>query len=322
MEARHMQRRASATSLVLFALATAGASCGEDNSPAGVWHGGTGGSGAGTSPEVDGGLDGSTPALVTGGAGGIDGSTGDGAPADVGPARFSFFVTSLQAMQELSGNPDGFGGDLRFGETGAGAGLRGADKICSMVAERSMVGAGAKPWRAFLSATSAGPNGEPVDAIDRVGTGPWYDRRGRLIALTADDLIAEDRPRGADPAIINDLPNEYGIPHHSDGAPGCVGTSCPDNHDVLTGTGRDGRLFLPDAQYTCDDWTSSAMSGRPWCGHSWPRAGSGINWMSAIAEGGCAPGINLMEQGGPIPGIFNVGTGGGYGAIYCFSLVP
>jgi hypothetical protein len=44
--------------------------------------------------------------------------------------------------------------------------------------------------------------------------------------------------------------------------------------------------------------------------------------MSSIAEGGCAPGVNLMEQGGPIPGVFTVGTGGGYGAIYCFSLVP
>ena len=50
---------------------------------------------------------------------------------------------------------------------------------------------------------------------------------------------------------------------------------------------------------TCNDWTNSERNGRPWCGHSWPRQGSGVNWMSALAEGGCAPGVNLREMGGP-----------------------
>jgi hypothetical protein len=44
--------------------------------------------------------------------------------------------------------------------------------------------------------------------------------------------------------------------------------------------------------------------------------------MSALAEGGCAPGVNLEETGGPQQGVYTVGTGGGYGAIYCFSLSP
>ena len=44
--------------------------------------------------------------------------------------------------------------------------------------------------------------------------------------------------------------------------------------------------------------------------------------MSALAEGGCGPGINLKEQGGPMQGVYTVGTGGGYGAIYCFALTP
>ena len=56
-------------------------------------------------------------------------------------AHFSFFVTSLAALQDLSNNDQGFGGDLRYGETGAGAGLRGADKLCAAIAERSMPGA-------------------------------------------------------------------------------------------------------------------------------------------------------------------------------------
>jgi hypothetical protein len=239
------------------------------------------------------------------------------AEADSGTpgARFSFFVTSLGAMRALSRNQDGFGGDLRFGEA---SGLAGADKICHDVAEMALPGSGAKTWRAFLSAI-AGPDGRQVDAIDRVGEGPWYDRMGRLIAASKTDLM-QRRPRGADPSIINDLPNENGIPNHQDGRPGCVGNACADNHDVLTGTNELGVLRNTNPDTTCNDWTSSALSGRPWVGHSWPSNVSGVNWMSALAEGGCGPGINLVQQGGPRGP--TVGSGGGYGGIYCFALSP
>src|SRR5690348_6461058 len=111
--------------------------------------------------------------------------------------HFSFFVTSMKAMQELSGSQQGFGGDLRFGETGPGAGLRGADKICAAIAEKSMPGAGTKKWRAFLSAVS-GEDGKQVNAIDRIGEGPWYDRVGRLLANNKAELM-NDRPSNADP---------------------------------------------------------------------------------------------------------------------------
>jgi hypothetical protein len=230
--------------------------------------------------------------------------------------KFSFFVTSLGAMRKLSGSQDGFGGDLRYGET---TGLAGADKICKEVAELSMPGAGAKAWRAFLSTVAGGENGGPVNAIDRIGPGPWYDRMGRVVALTKDDLLAV-RPRGADPAIINDLPNELGVPNHQDGAPGCTGNTCPDNHDTLTGTNARGTLYSAAMTSTCNDWTSKERTGRPWCGHCWPRAGSGQNWMSSLSEGGCAPGVNLREMGGP--NAPTVGSGGGYGGIYCFALTP
>jgi hypothetical protein len=40
------------------------------------------------------------------------------------------------------------------------------------------------------------------------------------------------------------------------------------------------------------------------------------------AEGGCAPGGTLLNQGGPPQGDGRVGAGGGYGAIYCFALSP
>jgi hypothetical protein len=264
-------------------------------------------------------------------------------------AKFSFFVTSLQSIRAVSGSDDGFGGDLRFGETGEGAGLRGADAICRRVAERGMEGAGSKDWRAFLSTTSGGPDGAPVHAKTRIGSGPWYDAVGRLVAASLDDLLEPDRPAGADPAIANDLPNELGVPNHQADAPGCAGSGCPDNHQILTGTNCAGELYTggalgvtmyrvqntcrgttvlnltPNLDYTCNDWTSKEPSGAPWCGHSWPRITSGNSWMSAANDGGCAPCVALVESGGVDPSDPShacVGAAGGYGGFYCFEYRP
>jgi len=93
---------------------------------------------------------GSTPAVDAG---------PDGPPPDADISQldpFSFFVTSIVALQDLSGSQAGFGGDLRFGETGPGAGLRGADKLCATIAERSMPGASGKRWRASPGTRSIG----------------------------------------------------------------------------------------------------------------------------------------------------------------------
>lgn len=250
-------------------------------------------------------------------------SSSSGAPLE----KFSFFVTSLKALQDLSGSAQGFGGDLRYGETGPGSGLRGADKLCATIAERSMPGASQKPWRAFLSVT-ADENGQQVNAKDRIGTGPWYDRLGRLLAANTTDLFKE-RPVGADAAIVNDFPNEDGIPNHApDPNQGQV-----DNHDTLTGSNAQGMLY--SATSTCKDWTANLGAGngegKPRVGHSWPRFGgpgpggmdgSSANWMSSLLESGCAPGVNLIEMGPPDPNSDTVGSGGGYGGFYCFSLVP
>jgi hypothetical protein len=237
-----------------------------------------------------------------------------------------FFVTSLKALQDLSGSQSGFGGDLRFGETGPGAGLRGADKLCATIAERSMPGASAKQWRAFLSAIDDG-NGNVVHAIDRIGNGPWYDRLGRTFATSKANVLTE-RPTGIDPAIKDDFPNEDGVPNHApDPLAGQV-----DNHDTLTGSNAQGRLYSQTA--TCLSWTANAgnktLEGRPRVGHSWPRyggpgggtGGSSANWMSSLDESGCAPGVNLIEMGPPMTNSNTVGSGGGYGGFYCFALTP
>jgi hypothetical protein len=225
-------------------------------------------------------------------------------------------------MRRLSGSAQGFGGDLRFGQAD---GLAGADEICRQIAEGSLPGSGSKVWRAFLSVTKDA-SGKPVNAIDRVGQGPWYDRLGRTVALTKANL-AQTRPLGADAAIINDLPNEDGVPNHApDG-------KTVDNHDILTGSNATGQLISSNWSQTCHDWTSKVGSdGKPRVGHSWPRGGlsfpggggmgSGENWMSALDEAGCAPGVSLIEMGPPNPNNPTVGSGGGYGGIYCFALSP
>lgn len=276
---------------------------------------------------ADGGTPDAGPADAGVDAGPPDAGTVDAGPADAGGLpNFSFFVTSLSALRALSGNQNGFGGDLRYGETGPGAGLRGADKLCATIAERSMVGAGQKPWRAFLSAVS-GENGTQVDAIDRIGNGPWYDRLGRLLAPDLANMMFT-RPKNGSAVIRNDFPNEDGVPNHAPDP----GAGEVDNHDMLTGTNSSGRLYSRTS--TCLDWTANAgnrtLEGKPRVGHSWPRIGPGgtvtdaamNHWMSSLDESGCAPGVNLIEMGPPQANSTTVGSGGGYGGFYCFSLTP
>ena len=147
-----------------------------------------------------------------------------------------------------------------------------------------MPGARAKRWRAFLSVTK-GPAGTPVNAIDRIGNGPWYDRKGRLVSMTKNGLLMR-RPQGAETTIINDLPNEDGVPNHDPDGTGVI-----DNHNVLTGSTPTGTIDPDGLSATCQDWTNNtARGGEPRCGVSWPRGGL-INWISVLNEGGCAPGV-------------------------------
>jgi len=236
--------------------------------------------------------------------------------------KFSFFVASMAALIKLSGSDNGFGGDLRFGETGAGAGLRGADKICRTIAETSMPGSGNKGWRAFLSVT-ADADGKPVDAISRVGQGPWYDRVGRLLAPTKTDLV-NVRPMNGDATIQLDLPNENGIPNKK---PDPTQAKYDDNHHMLTGSSETGTL--KSASSTCKDWTTSeavASNGQPGVGFAWPRGGrvsnQGSHWMSTYDAPGCGAGIGIVEDGPGNHNILTVGEGGGYGGFYCFALNP
>jgi hypothetical protein len=247
---------------------------------------------------------------------------------------FSFFVTSQIGLFALAnafnGSEAGFGGDLTYGETGPGAGLRGADKICTQIAAASCAGNG-KTWRAFVSVGDDG-TGQVVNAIDRIGPGPWYDRNGRLLGTTVADLLA-DRPN-ADAAIADDLPNENGFGNHR---PDGTEESLIDNHNVMTGSDEAGHYAVPDEHSTtCNDWTDATLGPDdeavgPNIGESWWRVNEArtgiIGWIdSGHNAAGCGVGaINPDEDFG-----FGVGEGdtncgtvgcmGGYGGLYCFAL--
>lgn len=281
---------------------TTGATGGEVEATGGT-AGVTGGTAGATGGEV----------AVTGGEVSATGGTviADG-ECEAGEAKFSFFVTSLETMREQSGSQDGFGGD--FG------GLAGADQICQTAA--TAVGCGAKTWRAFLSATDDG-EGNQVNAIDRIGAGPWYDARGLLIAENAAGLVGrgdsqgQGRPDG-DANAVDDLANEYG-----EG----LRTAFPDDddHDIITGSNEDGELDSPGSlAATCNDWTSTAASPKSAggsglaLGHAW-SARSGYNWIQVHRAGTCAAGVNLSFETRGGDGS-SVGAGGGWGGIYCFAL--
>lgn len=307
-----------------------GGAAGEGGGAAGEGGGAAGNGGGGGAAGTGGsaGVGGSGGGIAgTGGSGGGSagggGAAGSGGGADAGTAdagRFSFFVTSLESMRLLSASQNGFGGDLRYGETGVGSGLRGADKICSTIAETALPGSGSKGWRAFLSASVGVDGGAgPTHAIERIGAGPWYDRTGKLVANSVSELLVTPRPgfqTGATTAqrqMFGDLPNETGTPNRQ-------GT---DNHDTLTGSSNTGRY--QSTSVNCLDWTSKAGNvGQPRIGHSWPRSATqlnnGGNWIFDHTAPGCAAGVNLTSQMGG--GSVTVGGNGGYGGIYCFALTP
>lgn len=263
---------------------------------------GAGGASGGGAPSGQAGASGANPSTGGSGTAGAGGSSAGGSPGG-GPGtagsgggtttKFSFFVTSLEAIRRESGSQTGFGGKL--------GGLTGADAICTRIAESSLAGSGAKGWRAFLSTSSE-------NAIDRIGIGPWYDRIGKLVASDSAELLKE-RPAGM--TTVDDLPNESGTPNRAG-----TGTGMDDNHDTVTGSNTQGKW---DGGPTCSDWTIATGSDGPRVGHSWP-AQSGKSWIQAHTAPGCEPSVAIVQSGA---GSGNgIGNGGGYGGFYCFALKP
>ncbi|MET0544137.1 MAG: hypothetical protein ABWZ88_20525 [Variovorax sp.] len=191
----------------------------------------------------------------------------------------SFFITST--------NP-GKGGD--FG------GVAGADRFCQALA--SNVGAGGRTWRAYVSAAPAG--GQPaVNARDRIGTGPWTNAKGVVVATSLADLHGPN----------NNLGKQTSLSEKGDVIPG---RGDPVNmHDILTGSKPDGTLLAaePGKDTTCGNWTRS-VDGSAMAGHhdktgTNPDPVANVSWNSSHGTRGCS--IDQLKLSGSA------------GLLYCFA---
>lgn len=177
--------------------------------------------------------------------------------------------------------------------TGNLGGLEGADQRCQDLADA--VGAGAKTWHAYLS-VEKGPDDQPIHARDRIGQGPWYNADLVLIAGDLTELHTKD----GDPSLFLDENGEM--------VPGqWVGSPTPNEHDILTGTNKDGTV-TPGK--TCADWTSEDPSVFAQVGHS-----DGLGPMGNDAEQYRS--WNSVHENG---GCHDTAPKGGAGRVYCFAV--
>ena len=190
----------------------------------------------------------------------------------------SFFVTSA--------NP-GQGADL--------GGLAGADAYCQKLA--TSANAGNKNWRAYLSAA---PNGASpaVNARDRIGTGPWQNAMGVVVARSVADLHGE----------TNNLTKQTALDEAGRVVNGRGDT--PNTHDILTGSQADGTAFPGSPDMTCRNWSYSGPEGAAMTGHH-DRLGlrddaPSRSWNTSHPSRGC--GQEALR------------STGGVGLFYCFAV--
>lgn len=189
----------------------------------------------------------------------------------------TFFVTSVGSVK---------GADL--------GGLRGADQHCQKLAQAA--GAGNRTWRAYLSASAAG--GQPaVNAIDRIGRGPWQNAKGVVVASDIENL------HGA-----NNLTKQTALTEKGEMVKGRGDK--PNMHDILTGSQTNGLAFPPGSDTTCGNWTKSGAEGSARVGHS-DREGLrddyfAKSWNSSHPSRGCS--LDALK------------SSGGAGLLYCFAV--
>ena len=146
--------------------------------------------------------------------------------------KMSFFITSV-----------GTGDGANFG------GLEGADAHCGALASAA---GSTKKWAAYLSSSmiidrSSGTTQitEGINARDRIGTGPWYNIKGELIANDVDHLHEHD---------VN-INFETGLDENGNSI-NKRGTR-PTKHDILTGSDSHGYFSTAGGDTTCGNWTSN-----------------------------------------------------------------
>lgn len=221
------------------------------------------------------------------------------------PVKASLVLGSIALLAACatpsSSGPMGF----FVSSTGSGqganlGGLAGADALCQRLA--TAAGAGSRTWRAYLSVPSTFPSasnaaGVPaVNARDRIGTGPWYNARGALVARNLEHLHNG-----------NNLSKETALDERGNVVRGRGDQ--PNEHDILTGSRADGTAFAPQTDTTCKAWTSST-DGSAIVGHH-DRSGPMMpeRWATSWNFSHPTPGCSQEA----------LGRVGGSGRLYCFA---
>jgi hypothetical protein len=256
------------------APATGGAGGGSSSGTAGAATAGASTGGASTGGASTGGA--STGGASTGGASTGGASTGGAAGAGGGTSKTTFFVTSDTSM------------------TGNLGGLSGADARCQKLAMAA--GFGAHTFHAYLSAEKDPADAsKAVNARDRIGTGPWYNSKGVLLAQ---DLATLHALNGNAELFLD----EKGMKINGQ----WVGSPTPNEHDVLTGSDAMGKVLVGK---TCADWSSTGTTTAI-VGHAdglGPGASSAApynSWNSSHENGSCG----------------DTAPKGGAGRLYCFAV--
>ncbi len=215
--------------------------------------------------------------------------------------RLFAFVTIVAVAAGVIGASAQDTTDLSFFLTSAGpgdganlGGLEGADQHCQALAEAA--GAGGRAWRAYLS-TSASGDAAAVNARDRIGSGPWSNAKGVVVARDVAHLHGDDNNMGKETSL-----DENGNVVNGRG-------DKPNRHDILTGSQPDGTAYGGDADMSCQNWTGGG-EGSAKVGHhdleGLVRPGALPNsWNSAHPSRGCSQ-ANLQATGGD-------------GLFYCFA---
>lgn len=172
-------------------------------------------------------------------------------------------------------------------------GVEWADAYCQSLAQS--VGAGDATWRAYLS-TSPMWMLAWINARDRIGTGPWYNANGVLIASNLEELHSS-----------NNINKVTAITEKGETV---MGRGDETNlHDILTGSNKDGTASWSLVDTTCANWTSSGP-GSAIVGHH-DRMGlnesdEAKSWNSSHSSRWCS-----ME---------NLKSTGGVWLFYCFAV--
>jgi hypothetical protein len=213
---------------------------------------------------------------------------GGGVPGRGPQPPMSFFVTSVGK---------GDGGNL--------GGLAGADAHCQTLA--AAAGRGSVRWHAYVS--TQGPNA--VNARDRIGTGPWYNRAGQVIAANVSELQGDTLEQAR---IGNFLNGANSLDEKGQPVPGT-------EHDILTGSTLDGRAYTGNSRdYTCNNWTSNAhVEAAPGRVADPPPPNRPSARLGHADKGNFVPSWNSSHPSAGCSQRNFVATGGA-GRLYCFAI--